>query len=684
MGKEFTVETLDDMCSLMCDNQVPEKKEVKEFKSFFKEVKGNEGGKCHYPTRLDTYGCGCQHDCSYCVAPSTQVLMYDGNVRPISDVQVGDAIYGIVEGETYKKFTKATVLDKWTVRKPAYKITLANGNALVCSGDHRWLTNRGWKYTTGTMSGEGQRPYITTSNKLLGFHSLFNISYVTETDDYKRGYLRGVILGDANFKEYHYKDRGYRHLDDQYHFRLALINEDITDKVHKYLRDFEVITNYFDFPMKDRTTKEIYNVRAIRTHKKADYESIQAIIAKRDTIEFKRGFLAGIYDAEGNNGIVIRRIFNSDLDIIEDIKESLTALGFEYTMDKDTKPTNKVIKTVRLVGGVSESLRFNQITQCLVGSGVGRIEGLGLKTFKPDNLQVVSIEECGVMELVDITTTSENFIANGVVSHNCYAKSLLDFRKLWDFQNPAVADIEKIRKKVAKLPHMPAIRLGGMTDCFQPIELEHRVTLNTIKALNDKKQPYLIVTKSDIVAYPEYLEAMDKELAHIQVTITCFDDALYHKLGYEKAVPPSKRIEAVEKLYEAGFDVQVRLSPFIPEFVDYDVLANIKCDKLIVEFLRVNTWIRKWFDIDFTPYTVKHGGYNHLPLEKKKELISKIRGFKEISVCEDEDTAYAYWTEHFNPNPNDCCNLRHGQYDVETHKKSIAVAEIHSQLRRLV
>lgn len=253
----------------------------------------------------------------------------------------------------------------------------------------------------------------------------------------------------------------------------------------------------------------------------------------------------------------------------------------------------------------------------------------------------------------------------------CYAKSLLDFRGLWDANNPAVADIEKIRKKVAKLPHMPAIRLGGMTDCFQPVELENRVTYETIKALNEKKQPYLIVTKSDIIGRDEYLDIMDTELAHIQVTITCFNDELYKKLAYEKAPLPSRRIETVERLQSRGFDVQVRLSPFIPDFVDYEVLANIKCDKLIVEFLRVNTWIKRWFDIDFTPYTVKHGGYNHLPLEVKKELISKIHGFKEISVCEDEDTAYAYWTDNFNPNPNDCCNLRHGQYDMDTEKKVI-------------
>ena len=239
----------------------------------------------------------------------------------------------------------------------------------------------------------------------------------------------------------------------------------------------------------------------------------------------------------------------------------------------------------------------------------------------------------------------------------CYAKSLLSFRNLWDAKDPSVADIKKIRAKIAKMPRIPAIRLGGMTDCFQPIELTERVTYKTIMALNRKKQPYLIVTKSAIVARDEYIALMDPRLAHIQVTITCFDDDKYRELDYEKASLPSERIKAVERLYDAGFDVQVRLSPFIPEFVDYDKLAQIRCDKLIVEFLRVNTWIQKWFDIDYSPYTIKQGGYRHLPLDKKIELLGNIRGFKEISICEDETEAYNYWKEH-NPNPDDCCNLR--------------------------
>ena len=239
----------------------------------------------------------------------------------------------------------------------------------------------------------------------------------------------------------------------------------------------------------------------------------------------------------------------------------------------------------------------------------------------------------------------------------CYAKSLLDFRNFWNPENPAVADIEKIKRKIAKLPKdIPPLRLGGMTDCFQPIEKVHRVTYETIKALNEHRIPYLIVTKSALVASDEYIEILDKELAHIQITVTTTDDKL--STTYEKASVPSERIKAIEKLHSLGYDVTLRLSPYIPEYVDLDILSKVKCDKILVEFLRVNTWIRKWFDIDYSEYTVKQSGYKHLPLEKKKEYISKIKGFKEITVCEDETEAYEYWKNNFNPNPKDCCNLR--------------------------
>ena len=237
----------------------------------------------------------------------------------------------------------------------------------------------------------------------------------------------------------------------------------------------------------------------------------------------------------------------------------------------------------------------------------------------------------------------------------CYAKSLLDFRKLWNPRHPSVATTEELRKEVRKLKRGDVVRLGGMTDCFQPLERTHRNTYNLIKMLNRKGIHYLIVTKSDLIASDEYIEILDPNLAHIQITVTTTDDKL--SLTYEKASVPSKRIAAIEKLQALGFDVQLRLSPFIPQYIDFDRLNSVKCDKILIEFLRVNTWIRKWFDIDYTDYTIKQSGYNHLPLKKKKEYIQLITGFKEMTVCEDVTAHHQYWQNNFNHNKKDCCNL---------------------------
>lgn len=238
----------------------------------------------------------------------------------------------------------------------------------------------------------------------------------------------------------------------------------------------------------------------------------------------------------------------------------------------------------------------------------------------------------------------------------CYAKSLLEFRNLWNNLEPAVANIKKIENKIKKIPAGSIVRLGGMTDCFQPCELNYRVTYETIKLLNKYHIGYLIVTKSHLVANDEYLAIYDKSLCHIQVTVTTLNDKLYVEKNYEKASLPSLRIEAIKKLQDAGIDVAIRLSPLIEEFIDFDELNSLGINKAQVEFLRVNHWIKKWFDIDYSKFTLKQSGYNHLPLDEKKRILEKVK-IPVISICEDYSEHYDYWKENFNPNKDDCCNL---------------------------
>lgn len=243
----------------------------------------------------------------------------------------------------------------------------------------------------------------------------------------------------------------------------------------------------------------------------------------------------------------------------------------------------------------------------------------------------------------------------------CYAKDMIinfSGSEGWNPEHPKIADIWRIENRIKRgeLKHGDIVRLGGLTDCFQPVEKKYRTTLETIKILNKYGIGYLIVTKSHIVADDQYLAVMDPSLAHIQLTTTTFDASLAAR--YEKASVPTKRVAAIEKLQNLGFDTFFRLSPYVDGWVDFDKLNRVKCDKILVEFLRVNTTIARRFNVNMGDFPVREAGYCHMSLEHKLDILSKITGFKEVTVCDDCTEHYEYFRDHFNPNPKDCCNLR--------------------------
>ena len=237
----------------------------------------------------------------------------------------------------------------------------------------------------------------------------------------------------------------------------------------------------------------------------------------------------------------------------------------------------------------------------------------------------------------------------------CYAKSLLDFRGLWRPEEPSVASTDYVSRKLGKVKRGAVLRLGGMTDCFQPLESVYGATAQAIMMMNARGIGYLIVTKSDLVASKKYMRLLDPELAHVQISVTSTSDEP-NFLG-EKATPPSKRIEAAERLSEAGFDVSLRVSPYIPELIDLERLNSVKVDKCLVEFLRVNHWVEKWTGREWPEHTVKSGGYRHLPLDKKRKLLEGF-GFPQMTVCEDVPGHFEHFKANYNHNRDDCCNLR--------------------------
>lgn len=240
----------------------------------------------------------------------------------------------------------------------------------------------------------------------------------------------------------------------------------------------------------------------------------------------------------------------------------------------------------------------------------------------------------------------------------CYAKNLLDFRKLWKPNSPAATSMKEMLQTIKKIPKGSVVRLGGMTDCFQPIEKIKRNTYKTIQLLNRKKIHYLIVTKSDLIINEEYLNLMSRKLAHIQVSIPTNDNKTL--AATDNAKPFEVRKNVVETLQEQGFDTSLRLAPFLYSTADYDVINAIKVDKVLVEFLRVKSVAKSNplnKVISLNPYTYKEGGYYHLPFNTKMKVLRKL-DFNELSICEDVEAHYNYFLKNVCYNPNDCCNLR--------------------------
>jgi DNA repair photolyase len=107
---------------------------------------------------------GCLHACAYCMAGDTLILTSDGRTKPLAALRVGDEIYGTELVGRYRRYVRTQVLDHWSVIKPAFRVTLTDGRELVASGDHRFLTARGWRHVIDDAAG---RAHLTLDDRLL-------------------------------------------------------------------------------------------------------------------------------------------------------------------------------------------------------------------------------------------------------------------------------------------------------------------------------------------------------------------------------------------------------------------------------------------------------------------------------------------------------------------------------------
>ncbi|MEV4513496.1 intein-containing Rv2578c family radical SAM protein [Dactylosporangium sp. NPDC049525] len=474
---------------------------------------------------------GCSHACVYCLAGDTAILMADGTTRPLADLRTGDAIIGTVRDGRLRKYVATTVLAHWSTVKPAHRVTLHDGTTLVASGDHRFLSDRGWKHVTGARHGRARRPHLTTANRLAGFGTL--PERPEESSGYRRGYLCGFVHGDGHVGP-------------------------VAPAALRRARDYATACGGLHAMAAD--DREYAGASVRDASAVLDWPAVP-------TRAWRQGFVAGLFDAAGqlipgDAGLPAFDVV--DKVVVDWLVECLSVLGFATVTDG---------ALTRVLGGVRERLRFGLMFAPVTPTGTVA----GELVRGDDRLRVTAIEPLGVdVPMFDITTGTGDFIAGGVVSHNCFARNshtYLDLDAGHDFDSQIVVKVnaaEVLRRELAA-PSWPGrhLAMGTNVDCYQRAEGRYRLMPGILAALRDHANPFSILTKGTLIARDLDLLSQAAAVTSVSVSMSIgfVDEPLWRSV--EPGTPsPRRRLDVVRRFADAGFAVGVLMAPILPGLTD--------------------------------------------------------------------------------------------------------------------
>jgi DNA repair photolyase len=158
----------------------------------------------------------------------------------------------------------------------------------------------------------------------------------------------------------------------------------------------------------------------------------------------------------------------------------------------------------------------------------------------------------------------------------CFARPTHSFMGLspgLDFESKLFAkpDAAKLLdRELSKDGYQPrTIAIGTNTDPYQPVERQWRIMREILEVLEARDHPVGIVTKSALVTRDiDILARMAaKGLAKVALSITTLDRRLARTME-PRASTPTKRLEAIRQLSDAGVPASVMVAPIIPGLTD--------------------------------------------------------------------------------------------------------------------
>lgn len=146
----------------------------------------------------------------------------------------------------------------------------------------------------------------------------------------------------------------------------------------------------------------------------------------------------------------------------------------------------------------------------------------------------------------------------------------LDFESRLFAKPNAAALLEKELSR--KGYEVKPIAIGTNTDPYQPIEQKYRIMRSVLEVLSEYNHPVMIVTKSARVTRDlDLLSSLaERNLVKVALSVTTLDAKLA-RLMEPRASTPSRRLDAIRLLSEAGVPTGVMVAPIIPALNDMEI-----------------------------------------------------------------------------------------------------------------
>ena len=178
--------------------------------------------------------------------------------------------------------------------------------------------------------------------------------------------------------------------------------------------------------------------------------------------------------------------------------------------------------------------------------------------------------------MYDITTGTGDFIANGVVSHNCFARPTHEYLELdagRDFEREIVVkvNVPEVLRAELRRPSWKgeSVALGTNTDPYQWVEGRYKLMRGIWEAFRDYRNPCSVLTKS-----PLLLRDLDlmQQIAAVTDFSACLSVPTLDEKAWRATEPhtphPRARLEAVAELNRNGIPTGVLIAPLIPGIND--------------------------------------------------------------------------------------------------------------------